>query len=801
MASSLLTSPTMIPTTGSTVVVRSGLPFRSSLPSLRLNRPYNKSSLSISCCSPVSKMRGTSAGDLKPVLERWPEYIPHKLPDKNYVRVFDTTLRDGEQAPGGALTPPQKLEIARQLAKLRVDIMEVGFPVSSEEEFETVKTIAKTVGNEVDEATGYVPVICAIARSKPEDIEAAWEAVKYAKRPKILIFTSTSDIHMKYKLKRLKKKSEKEFLCKILGESIKAGATTVNVADTVGINMPEEYGELVSYLKANTPGIDDVIFSVHCHNDLGVATANTIAGVCAGARQVEVTVNGIGERSGNAPLEEVVMALKCRGEYLMDGVYTRIDTRQIMATSQMVQEYTGLFVQPHKPIVGANCFVHESGIHQDGILKNRSTYEILSPEDVGVVKSQGSSIVIGKLSGRHAVKDRLKELGYELDDEKILNDIFSMFRDLTKQKKRITDDDLKALVTCRDEVTSLNGATDENSIKCMISISCIASTMAVQSVVHLASPFPSLGLTRPYKRPSLFTSCCSSLSNKAGTGATDFKPMLPSVERWPEYIPNKLPDKNYVRVFDTTLRDGEQSPGAALTPPQKLEIARQLSKLRVDIMEVGFPASSEEEFETVKTIAKTVGNEVDEETGYVPVICALARCNHRDIEAVWEAVKYAKRPTILIFISTSDIHMKYKLKKTKEEVIQMAVSSVRYAKSLGFNDIQFGCEDAGRSEKEFLCKILGETIKAGATTLNLGDTVGINMPQETRELVSYLKANTPGIDDVVISVHCHNDLGVATANAIAGICAGARQVDVTVNGIGERSGNAALEEVSFTETA
>ncbi|KAF8047750.1 hypothetical protein N665_2846s0008, partial [Sinapis alba] len=204
----------------------------------------------------------------------------------------------------------------------------------------------------------------------------------------------------------------------------------------------------------------------------------------------------------------------------------------------------------------------------------------------------------------------------------------------------------------------------------MISISSTASTMVVQSVVHFASPLPSLGLTRPYKKPSLLTSSCrcSSLSHKAGTGATDVKPMLPILKRWPEYIPNKLPDKNYVRVFDTTLRDGEQSPGAALTPPQKLEIARQLSKLRVDIMEVGFPASSEEEFETVKTIAKTVGNEVDEETGYVPVICALARCNHRDIEAVWEAVKYAKRPTILIFISTSDIHMKFKLKKTKEEV-------------------------------------------------------------------------------------------------------------------------------------
>ncbi|KAG2263584.1 hypothetical protein Bca52824_070663 [Brassica carinata] len=320
------------------------------------------------------------------------------------------------------------------------------------------------------------------------------------------------------------------------------------------------------------------------------------------------------------------------------------------------------------------------------------------------------------------------------------------------------------------------------------------STVVVQSVVNVASSLHSFSLTCPHKKPPLFTSCCSFLSKKVVTGAThDLKPI---VKQWPEYIPNKLPDKNYVRVFDTTLRDGEQAPGAALTPPQKLEIARQLSKLRVDIMDVGFPASSEEEFETVKTIAKTVGNEVDEETGYLPVICAVARCKHSDIEAVWEAVKYAKRPTILIFISTSDIHMKYKLKKTKEEVIEMAANSVRYAKSLGFNDIQFGCEDAGsRSNKDFLCKILGEAIKAGATTANLADTVGINMPQEIRELVNYLKANTPGIDDVVFSIHCHNDLGFATANAIAGVCAGARQVDVTVNGIGERCGNAPLEEV------
>ncbi|CAN7045963.1 unnamed protein product [Brassica rapa subsp. trilocularis] len=342
----------------------------------------------------------------------------------------------------------------------------------------------------VDEETGYIPVICVIARSKERDIKAAWESVKYAKRPRILVFTSTSDIHMKYKLKMTREevveitkssirfakslgfkdiefgcedsgsRSDKDYICKVFEEAIKACATTVAFADTVGINMPQEYGELVRYVKANTPGINDAIFSVHCHNDLGVATANTIAGVCAGARQVEVTINGIGERSGNASLEEVVMALKCRGAYLMGGVYTRIDRRQIMATSKMVQEYTGLYVQPHKPIVGANCFLHESGIHQDGILKNRSTYEILSPEDVGVVKSQNSGIVLGKLSGRHAVKGCLKELGYEINDEK-LNEVFSRFRDLTKQKKRITDDDLKALVTlCGDEIFSsekLNG--------------------------------------------------------------------------------------------------------------------------------------------------------------------------------------------------------------------------------------------------------------------------------------------------------------------------------------------------------
>ncbi|EOA34163.1 hypothetical protein CARUB_v10021665mg [Capsella rubella] len=472
MSSSLLTPSGTIPTTA---VVRSVLPKGYSLPSVGMTSPNSKPTCVTSCCSPVSTKAATSATDLKPVVERWPEYKPNKLPDKKYVRVLDTTLRDGEQSPGAALTPQQKLEIAWQLAKLRVDNMEVGFPASSSEELETVKTIAKTVGNKVDEETGYLPVICGLSRCKETDIMAAWEALKYAKRPRIILFISTSDIHMKYKLKKTKEevidmvtssirfakslgftdiqlgsedgcRTDKDFLCKLLGEAIKEGALTVGFADTVGITTPQEITELLTYLKENTPGIEDVVYGVHCHNDLGLATANTLAAICAGARHVEVTINGIGERSGNAALEEVAMALKCRGAYAMDGVYTNIDTRQIMTTSKMVQEYTGMYVQAHKPIVGANCFVHESGIHQDGILKNRSTYEILSPEDVGIVKSENSGIVLGKLSGRHAIKNKLQELGYDdLGDDK-LKDIFSRFRELTKEKKRITDDDLKALV-------------------------------------------------------------------------------------------------------------------------------------------------------------------------------------------------------------------------------------------------------------------------------------------------------------------------------------------------------------------
>ncbi|KAH9727783.1 2-isopropylmalate synthase 1 [Citrus sinensis] len=407
-----------------------------------------------------------------------PEYIPNRIPDPNYVRVFDTTLRDGEQSPGATLTSKEKLDIARQLAKLGVDIIEAGFPAASKEDFEAVRTIAKEVGNAVDAESGYVPVICGLSRCNERDIKTAWEAVKYAKRPRIHTFIATSGIHMEHKLRKTKQqvveiarsmvkfarslgcddvefspedagRSDREFLYEILGEVIKAGATTLNIPDTVGITMPTEFGKLIADIKANTPGIENVVISTHCQNDLGLSTANTIAGACAGARQVEVTINGIGERAGNASLEEVVMAFKCRGEHILGGLYTGINTRHIVMASKMVEEYTGLHVQPHKAIVGANAFAHESGIHQDGMLKHKGTYEIISPEDIGLERSSEAGIVLGKLSGRHALKDRLKELGYELNDEQ-LGTIFWHFKAVAEQKKRVTDADLIALVS--DEI-------------------------------------------------------------------------------------------------------------------------------------------------------------------------------------------------------------------------------------------------------------------------------------------------------------------------------------------------------------
>uniref|UniRef100_A0A5B6ZQB8 2-isopropylmalate synthase n=1 Tax=Davidia involucrata TaxID=16924 RepID=A0A5B6ZQB8_DAVIN len=403
-----------------------------------------------------------------------PEYIPNRIPDPAYVRIFDTTLRDGEQSPGATMTSNEKLDIARHLAKLGVDIIEAGFPAAAKNDLEAVKMIAREVGNAVDE-DGHVPVICGVARCNKKDIDVAWEALRHAKRPRIHTFIATSEIHMKYKLKKSKEevieaatsmvsyarslgcedvefspedagRSDREFLYQILGEVIEAGATTLNIPDTVGYTVPNEFGQLIADIRANTPGIENVIISTHCQNDLGLSTANTLAGACAGARQVEVTINGIGERAGNASLEEVVMALKCRGEQVLGGLYTGINTRHIVMASKMVEEYSGLHVQPHKAIVGANAFAHESGIHQDGMLKNKETYEIISPEDIGLHRSNESGIVLGKLSGRHALKSRLLELGYEIDSKE-LDDLFWRFKDVAEKKKIITDDDLIALVS------------------------------------------------------------------------------------------------------------------------------------------------------------------------------------------------------------------------------------------------------------------------------------------------------------------------------------------------------------------
>ncbi|PWA92930.1 2-isopropylmalate synthase B [Artemisia annua] len=432
---------------------------------------------------------------------RRPSYVPNHISDPNYVRIFDTTLRDGEQSPGATMTTKEKLDIARQLAKLGVDIIEAGFPASSEADLEAVKLIAIEVGNpsgemgqkvlagkvagEVGGEVGlagngegvHVPVICGLARCNKNDIDKAWEAVKYAKYPRIHTFIATSEIHMQYKLKMSKEqvvekarsmvayarslgcndvefspedagRSEREFLYEILGEVIKAGATTLNIPDTVGYNWPREFGQLIADIKANTPGIENVIISTHCQNDLGLSTANTLEGAYSGARQLECTINGIGERAGNASLEEVVMTIKCKGE-LLGGLYTGINTRHIVMASKMVEEYSGLMVQPHKAIVGANAFAHESGIHQDGMLKNRNTYEIMSPEDIGLFRSNESGLTLGKLSGRHALKSKLFELGYDIDGKE-LNDIFWRFKSVAEMKKVITDDDLVALVS--DEV-------------------------------------------------------------------------------------------------------------------------------------------------------------------------------------------------------------------------------------------------------------------------------------------------------------------------------------------------------------
>ena len=387
----------------------------------------------------------------------------------NYVRVFDTTLRDGEQSPGATLTSAEKLDIARMLARLGVDVMEAGFPAASPDDLEAVRQIALEVGNASPAPGRQPPVICGLARATRSDIDKAWEAVRHAQHPRIHTFLATSPIHMQHKLRMDPEevvdqvremvayaksycddvefspedagRSNPEFLYLVLGEAIKAGATTLNIPDTVGYTVPDEFGGLIAGIMAHTPGIEDVVVSVHCHDDLGLATANTLAGVKAGARQVEVTINGIGERAGNTSLEEVVMSLHTRrANYNLE---LGIDTTQITRASRMVSNYTGLPVQPNKAIVGANAFAHEAGIHQDGMLKHEETYEIMRPETVGL---QQSSLVLGKHSGRHALKVRLAELGFEIEDKEELQRVFARFKEVADKKKMLTDADLEALM-------------------------------------------------------------------------------------------------------------------------------------------------------------------------------------------------------------------------------------------------------------------------------------------------------------------------------------------------------------------
>ncbi len=387
--------------------------------------------------------------------------------DPDVVRIFDTTLRDGEQSPGATLNIEEKLEIARQLARMRVDIIEAGFPIASPGDYEAVRRVAEDVGRAAD-----APIIAGLARANKTDIDRAWDAVRPARRPRIHTFIATSDIHLQHKLRISREeclartaemvayarnlcedvefspedagRSDPEFLYQVLEVAIKAGATTLNIPDTVGYTTPEEFGALIAGIRQNVPGADRVIISAHCHDDLGLATANTLAAIRNGARQVEVTVNGIGERAGNTSLEEVVMALHTRPQVY--GVRTNIDTTQIARISRLVSAYTGIPVQPNKAIVGANAFAHEAGIHQDGLLKNPLTYEIMRPETIGLTESK---LVLGKHSGRHAFQSKVRALGYDLSQED-LNRVFERFKELCDTKKIVADADIEAIIN--DEI-------------------------------------------------------------------------------------------------------------------------------------------------------------------------------------------------------------------------------------------------------------------------------------------------------------------------------------------------------------
>ena len=379
--------------------------------------------------------------------------------DPNRVLIFDTTLRDGEQSPGCTMTPPEKLRVARALADLGVDIIEAGFPAASRGDWESVQSIAREIEG---------PVIAGLARCNSEDIDRAWSAIRDARRPRLHLFLATSAIHRQYKLNMAREeiihaaaggvrharslcgdvefspedasRTELEFLAEVVEAAVTAGATTINIPDTVGYAVPEEYFETFQYLKKHVSSIGKVVLSAHCHDDLGMAVANSLAAVRAGARQVECTINGIGERAGNCSLEELVMALRTREGFF--GLTTGIDTRRLYPASRLLSSITGMPIPRNKAVVGENAFAHESGIHQHGMLRHHSTYEIMRPEDVGLTHS---NLVLGKHSGRHAFRERVRELGFELDDTE-LNRVFDDFKALADKKKELFDGDIEALV-------------------------------------------------------------------------------------------------------------------------------------------------------------------------------------------------------------------------------------------------------------------------------------------------------------------------------------------------------------------
>ena len=413
----------------------------------------------------------------------------------DHLIVFDTTLRDGEQSPGASMTKEEKVRIAKALERMRVDVIEAGFPIASPGDFEAVEAVARTIKDST---------VCGLARALEKDIDRAGEALKHAKSARIHTFIATSPIHMQAKLrmnpdqvveqavmavKRARRytddvefsaedagRSDIDFLCRIFEAVIKAGATTLNVPDTVGYNVPEQFGATILQLRERIPNADKAIFSVHCHNDLGLAVANSLAAVSNGARQVECTINGLGERAGNAALEEVVMAVRTRSDLF--NCTTRIDTTQIVPTSRLVAGIIGFPVQPNKAIVGANAFAHESGIHQDGVLKHRETYEIMRAEDVGWSENR---MVLGKHSGRAAFRARMKELGVEFESEEALNDAFGRFKELADKKHEIFDEDLQTLAT-----VTLNESDVAEQIRLIALNVCSATGETPEAAVTIA---------------------------------------------------------------------------------------------------------------------------------------------------------------------------------------------------------------------------------------------------------------------------------------------------------------------------